>query len=241
VSTQREINGTSMRYDEDDCVLISALQHYVFCRRQCALIHIERLWDENRLTAEGRIMHDRAHSQETEMRGDCRIVRGLRLRSLWLGLVGVADVVEFYRRSHEPAAADDDDGYYGEIPGLKGRWRAVPVEYKRGKPKADHSDQVQLCAQAMCLEEMLEISIRSGFLFYGAVRHRHPVDFGSALREETEALSLELHAFLKAEKTPPAEYAKRCDSCSIVDLCMPESAGTGRSVRRYLSRALADE
>lgn len=204
------------------------------------MIHIERIWDENRLTAEGRLMHERAHSQETETSGDCRIVRGLRLRSLRLGLVGVADVVEFYGRRHEPAAADDDR-YYGEIPGLKGRWRAVPVEYKRGRPKADQSDEVQLCAQALCLEEMLNVSIKSGFLFYGAIRHRHPVDFTPALREETEALSLELHAFLEAENTPPAEHAKRCDSCSIVNICMPESAGAGRNVRRYISKALAEE
>jgi CRISPR-associated exonuclease Cas4 len=227
-------------YSEDDCVAISALQHFVFCRRQCALIHIEQVWNENRLTAEGRIMHERTHSQETEMRGDCRIVRGLRLRSLRLGLVGVADVVEFYGRRQEPAAADGDS-YYGEIPGLRGRWRAVPVEYKRGRPKTDQSDEVQLCAQALCLEEMLNVSIKSGFLFYGTIRHRQPVDFAPALREETEALSLELHAFLEAENTPPAEYAKRCDNCSIVDLCMPESAGAGRNVRRYISKALAEE
>jgi CRISPR-associated exonuclease Cas4 len=230
----------SPRFSENDLIPISALQHFVFCRRQCALIHIEQVWDENRLTAEGRIMHERAHSQDNEMHGDCRTVRGLRLRSLRLGLVGVADVVEFYRRPREQALADDDP-HYAEISGLKGRWRAVPVEYKRGKPKADHSDEVQLCAQALCLEEMLNVSIKNGFLFYGAVRRRHPVEISLALREETESLSIELHAFLEAELTPPAEYNKRCDSCSIVDLCMPESAGAGRSVRGYISKALAEE
>jgi len=227
-------------YIEDDLLPISALQHFVFCRRQCALIHIEGIWDENRLTAEGRIMHERAHSQEAEMCGDCRIVRGLRLRSLRLGLIGVADVVEFYKRPYKQASADDDK-FYNEIPGLKGRWRPVPVEYKRGKPKADHSDEAQLCAQALCLEEMLGVSIENGFLFYGTVRRRHQVDFTPSLREETEKLSFDLHAFLKAEKTPLAKYSKRCDSCSMIDLCMPESAGSGRDVQEYIVSLLAEE
>jgi len=230
----------SKNFSEDDLVPISALQHFVFCRRQCALIHIEQIWDENRLTAEGRIMHERAHSKETETHRDCRIVHGLRLRSLRLGLVGVADVVEFYKRPNESAAAAADL-FYGGIPGLKGQWRTVPIEYKRGKPKADHSDEVQLCAQTLCLEEMLNVSIKNGFLFYGAVRHRHPVDFDPVLRHETEGLSLELHTFLGEKKTPPADYNKRCDSCSIGDLCMPESAGAGRNVRRYISEAISEE
>jgi CRISPR-associated exonuclease Cas4 len=224
-------------YSPDDFVPISALQHYVFCRRQCALIHIEQIWDENRLTAEGRIMHERAHSQENETHGDCRIARGLRLRSLRLGLVGVADVVEFYGKLHEPVSADDER-FYCELSGMKGLWRAVPVEFKRGRPKTDHSDEVQLCAQALCLEEMLNVSIKDGFLFYGAVRHRHRVDFVVPLRKETEELCFKLHEFLKTENTPSAEYTKRCDSCSIVDLCMPKSAGAGRNVGRYISKVL---
>jgi len=223
-------------YSEDDLVPISALQHYVFCRRQCALIHIEQIWDENRLTAEGRIMHDRVHDQDTESRGDCRIVRGLRLRSFSLGLVGMADVVEFHKRSAETAESDS----FGEVPGLRGVWRAVPVEYKRGKPKADHSDEVQLCAQALCLEEMLEISIREGFLFYGAVKRRHPVEFSQALRDETKTLAYEIREFLEKGITPPAVYAKRCESCSILDLCIPESAGAGKKVDQYILGSLVD-
>jgi len=117
----------------------------------------------------------------------------------------------------------------------------VPIEYKRGKPKADHSDNVQLCAQALCLEEMLNVSIEKGFLFYGLTRHRHPVSFTTELREETETLASALHAFLEAKKTPPADYAKRCERCSIVDFCLPRSAGAGKNVRQYIARALTVE
>ncbi len=145
-------------YSEDDLFMISALQHYAFCPRQCALIHIEQAWLENRWTAEGRILHERVHEQEGESRAGVRIERGLPLRSLRLGLVGVADVVEFH-----------------PLPG--GGWQLFPVEYKRGKPKPDHCDEVQLCAQAMCLEEMMGVEVSQGALFYGKTRHRHDVAF----------------------------------------------------------------
>ena len=129
-------------FTEDNLLPISALQHLLFCERQCALIHLERAWQENRLTAEGRIMHERVHEGGDETRRDVRIVRGLRLRSLALGLVGIADVVEFHRAADGVA-----------VPESAGTWRPFPVEYKRGRPKSEPWDAVQLCAQALCLEE----------------------------------------------------------------------------------------
>ncbi len=147
-----------MSYAEDDLIPISALQHLIFCERQCALIHVEQAWDENRFTAEGRIMHERVHEAGEDSRGTVRVARGLSLRSLRLGLIGKADVVEFHRVE-------------------RGRWRPFPVEHKRGKPKPDESDKVQLCAQALCLEEMLGAEVPSGAIFYGRTRHRLEVAF----------------------------------------------------------------
>jgi CRISPR-associated exonuclease Cas4 len=162
-------------YAEDELLPISALQHYVFCPRQCALIHIEQLWSENVFTAEGRGLHEKVHDAESESRPGARIVRGLRLRSLELGLVGQADVVEFHRLGGPdqqnqiatvvPEGLPRNDMAGTAVPRLQGRYRAFPVEYKRDKPKADACDEVQLCAQAMCLEEMLGTSIAKGTLF----------------------------------------------------------------------------
>jgi len=226
-------------FTEDECLPISALQHYVFCRRQCALIHIENVWDENRLTAEGQILHEKVHSQDAESRGDIRIVRALRLRSIRLGLIGIADVVEFQKQSPEEVV--DSTGSFGEIKGSPGLWKATPIEYKRGKQKSDHCDEVQLCAQAICLEEMLGFSILEGFIFYGAVRRRHCVDLLTALRDETETVCRDLHEFLSRRMTPRAVYEKKCDSCSLLNLCMPESAGGGKSVSRYMARILDED
>ncbi len=154
-------------YSESDLLMLSAIQHLAFCERQCCLIHIEQAWAENRLTAEGRILHDRVHSENAESRGDVYIVRGLKLRSLQLGLSGVADVVEFHRVETGGVS----------LPGKKGQWKPFPVEYKRGKPKSDRCDEVQICGQAMCLEEMLDTRIENGALFYGAQHKRHEVVF----------------------------------------------------------------
>src|SRR6266542_4457015 len=144
-------------YAEDDLLPLSALQHLIFCERQCALIHIEQIWADNVLTVEGTFLHERTDSAAMESRASVRIARGLALHSLRLGLSGKADVVEFHR------AGDDRPGT--TLPGVSGRWVPVPVEYKRGKPKQDDSDRVQLCAQAVCLEEMLAVSVPSGALF----------------------------------------------------------------------------
>jgi len=209
-----------MSYNEQDLLPISALQHMVFCERQCALIHVERVWDENLFTAEGRIMHERVHERDRESRGDVRIERGLALRSLKLGVIGTADVVEFHRTG-------------------EGNWRPFPVEYKRGKPKADNCDKVQLCAQALCLEEMLDSEVSSGALFYGKTRHRLDVAFDHALRQETEKAAGKVREMIRKGVTPKANYTKKCKSCSLQGHCMPKLPQK-RSVKRYLARMVEE-
>jgi len=206
-------------YSEDELLPLSALQHLVFCERQCALIHLEGAWDDNRLTAEGRLLHERVHEAGDECRGDVRIARGLRLRSLRLGLTGQADVVEFHRQPD-------------------GTWRPFPIEYKRGRPKPDACDEVQLCAQAMCLEEMLGVEIPQGAIFYGQPRRRHDVALTAALRVQTENAAQRLHELLRSGETPAAVYEKKCDRCSLLELCMPRVAGQRKSAARYLAGAL---
>lgn len=208
-------------YTEDDLLPLSALQHLLFCERQCALIHIEQVWSENRYTAEGRIFHERVDGGERQSRNGVRIESAVPLRSLRLGLSGKADVVEYHRNE-------------------AGCWRPYPVEYKRGRPKAANWDQVQLCAQALCLEEMLQCIVPEGALFYGKNRRRQVVRFDDRLRRETEEAAGRLHDLIRSGRTPPARYAKKCESCSLLNLCMPRVAGAGKSVGRYLARVLAE-
>lgn len=220
-------------FTEDDLLPISALQHLSFCERQWGLIHLEGIWGENRLTAEGRHLHDRAHEDETEVRGDLRIARGLRLRSLMLGLSGKADVVEFHLKG-----ADETGGL--RLEGVAGMWQPVPVEYKRGKPKLDPCDEIQICAQALCIEEMTGAQVPEGMLFYGAPRRRYEVLFDAELRERTEALCARLHELARARKTPAARYDKKCDNCSLIDSCMPKTIGKRMKVEKYLMTAISD-
>jgi CRISPR-associated exonuclease Cas4 len=217
-------------YSEDELLPISALQHLAFCERQCALIHLEQVWDENRLTAEGRILHEKAHETESELRAGVYDARGLRVRSLKLGLAGMADVVEFH---------PDPTGV--SLPGRSGRWRPYPVEYKRGRPKQNISDHVQLCAQAICLEEMLGITVPVGAMFYGQPRRRQVVDFSPSLRGEVSRLAARLHLLIKQGITPPAVWARKCSNCSLLDWCHPKTAGAGKSARRYLGQMLSSE
>jgi len=207
---------------DSDLIPISALSHYSFCPRRCAFIHIEHQWEENRFTAEGRIMHERVHEEGSEMRAGVRIERGVSLRSLRLGLIGKADVVEFHRR---------EDGI----------WRPFPVEYKRGKPKPDHCDKIQLCAQALCLEEMIQAEIPGGALFYGQTRRRLDVVFDNNLRRETEEAARQVRELLNSGKTPKPVYAKRCDNCSLIADCLPKAIQKRRSVKNYLQRMMTGE
>ena len=201
-------------YDEDDLLPLSGLQHLQFCSRQWALIHIEGVWSENRFTVEGKHLHERVHEMESETRNGIKTVRGLLLRSLRLGLSGQADVVEFH------------PGEGTEVP--------FPVEYKRGRPKPDRCDEVQLCAQALCLEEMLHTSIPRGALFYGQPRRRHDVDFDESLRKETHALAETMHRLFDAGQTPVAVYESKCDNCSLYHWCLPKTTGATREVGPYL-------
>jgi CRISPR-associated exonuclease Cas4 len=207
-------------YDIDDLIQLSALQHFAFCPRQCALIHNEQIWSESLLTAEGRLMHERVHDERQESRRNLRIEFGVPLRSLRLGLIGKADVVEFHRMED-------------------GRWIPFPVEYKRGKPKADDSDKIQLCAQAICLEEMLNVHIENGALFYGRTRRREDVKFEAHLRSETEETARETHELIASGRTPPPAYSKRCDRCSLIEVCMPKAMQKKRTVKSYISRMVS--
>ena len=204
---------------DEDAIAISALSHYIFCPRRCALIHIEQIWDENRFTAEGRIMHERVHEADRESRGKVRIESGVWLRSLSFGLVGIADVVEFHRQPDKS-------------------WLPFPVEYKRGKSKKDDCDTVQLCAQALCLEEMLGVEIGSGALFYGKTRRRKDVVFDDGLRTKTEETAHGTQALIASGKTPPPIYQKKCDSCSLLGTCMPKTMEKKNRVADYLSKVI---
>ncbi len=206
-------------FNEEDLLQLSALQHLLFCERQCALIHIEQAWSENLFTAEGRIMHERVDTGSPETRKNVRLEFGVPLRSLRLGLIGKADVVEFHNK--------------------EGKWIPFPVEYKRGKPKEDNSDKVQLCAQAICLEEMLSIEIPRGALFYGKTRRRQDIAFDIPLRRETEDTAKRLHELIASGITPKPVYTKKCKSCSLVQLCLPKTCGK-KKVNQYLTSALRE-
>jgi len=210
--------------EDDDLLPLSALQHLAFCPRRCALIHGGREWAENRLTAEGRILHEAADSGETETRGDLRIARSLPLACRRLGLVGIADVVEF-RREAAPGGGDI--------------WRPFPVEYKRGRAQSLEADSIQLCAQGLCLEEMLNTPVPEGALFYGKPRRRRAVAFDAALRRRVEDLAHRLREVLASPRLPPPlADDPRCGSCSLLDICAP--ALCGRPVRSWTARRIAD-
>ncbi|MFH1310161.1 MAG: CRISPR-associated protein Cas4 [Candidatus Omnitrophota bacterium] len=209
-------------YSEDDFIQLSALQHYVFCPRQCALIHIEQVWVENLWTAEGRVMHERAHEEKIEARAGVRIERGVPLCSKRLGISGKADVVEFHKTAG-------------------GQWGPFPIEYKRGKPKADDCDIVQLCAQAMCLEEMLGVHIAEGAVFYGRIRRRLNVIFDEELRLKTERAAKEVHEFIAKGVTPKPRKMECCSSCSLVEICMPKDMEHPLSVKKYLEKVLGED
>ena len=197
-------------FTESELLPISALQHLIFCERQCALIHVEQLWAENVLTVEGRQLHEKAHDGKSETTGKIRIARSLWLKSNQLGLIGQADIVEFH-----------DDG------------QVIPVEYKRGRPKKDDSDRVQICAQAMCLEEMLDVSIRKAFLFYGTKQRRTEVAIDETLREIMRSKIQRLRQMINNRETPVVKRMPKCDKCSLIELCIPDSQRLSRGVHAW--------
>lgn len=219
-------------FSEDDLVPLSALQHFVFCERQCALIHVERLWVENRLTVEGRLLHRRAHAApgprgggQVVHREGVRLARAVPLRSLRLGLVGVADVVEFVRTDGGPAGPSET---------------VVPVEYKRGRPKSHDADRIQLCAQALCLEEMLGVEVAHGALYYGRTRRRDLVGFDGPLRARTEEVTAQVHAMIAKGVTPRARRMRKCERCSLLAVCLPDGASKRPSAAGYIAESLED-
>ncbi|MBF0602384.1 MAG: CRISPR-associated protein Cas4 [Nitrospirae bacterium] len=205
-------------------VPISALQHFLFCPRQCALIHLEQLWAENRWTAEGGVLHERVHEQTVERRPGVIIRRGMPVFSEKLGIGGQCDCVEWIPLGRS----------------RQGPWSAViPIEYKRGRPKVHDADTVQLCAQVLCLEEMLEISITEGALFYGEIRHRLPVTISAELRNTTLAAIEGVKKLFLEGVTPPGRYlAKRCRACSLSQLCLPRREGREEQASLWFRKGL---
>jgi len=225
-----------MEYNEDDFLLLSGIQHMAFCERQWALIHIEQIWEENIRTIEGKHLHERADNPfENESRGNRRIVRSMPIVSQQLGLRGVADVVEFQRSEVQI------EGETCQLEGRSGWWRPVPIEYKRGRPKPDDRDAVQLCAQAMAVEEMLQVHIPRGYLFYGQTKRREEIILSEVLRKRTIELSDRMHELVYEGKTPRAQKGKRCSQCSLVEQCQPYWMLKHRSVADYLTRMCQPE
>lgn len=214
-------------YSEEEYLMLSGIQHFAFCRRQWAMIHIEQQWAENYRTTAGELMHKKAHDEGSfEKRGELLIVRGLRISSRELGLSGQCDVVEFHR---------DDEGV--KLFGYEGKWTPVPVEYKHGAPKEDNADELQLCAQAICLEEMFQIRIPDGYLFYGENRRRSHVEFTKDLREAVKKAAREMHDLFQKGYTPNVKPTKKCRACSLEDLCLPKLQKTVK-VRTYIEQGI---
>jgi CRISPR-associated exonuclease Cas4 len=221
-------------YTEDDLLPISRFADLLYCERRAALHLVERVWTDNVFTAEGTVLHERVHDQTgTESRGDVRVARGLRLRSLKLGLSGVADVVEFVR-------LEDDDLRGVRLSAVAGRWRVFPIEYKRGSLKHEPAYEVQLCAQSLCLEEMLGANIDRGAVYFGQSARRLDVLFTDELRARTEEAARRMHVLVEQETTPPPHQDARCDSCSLVKQCLPKACRARHQVGDYLTMSLRE-
>ena len=201
-------------YSPDDFIQLSAVQHYAYCPRQCALIHLDMVWTENSATAEGRLLHEKADSGKVESRGKLKTVTGLLLCSHRLGVSGRADVVEFHKE--------------GRI------WQPFPVEFKRGRSKPSDEDRIQLCLQALCLEEMLDIIIPEGALFYGTSRRREAVAFTEPLRAQTVQTTALTRELLSQNRLPPPVNDARCKGCSLIDSCDPTRKSSDGKASRYL-------
>lgn len=215
-------------YSPDELLPLSGIQHFVFCRRQWALMYIERQWQENVLTVEGKLLHKRIDDPFfVETRKGVITTRSVPIASYRLGLVGVCDIVEF---SESPQGV--------KLPQREGLYLPAPVEYKRGHEKRDPSDESQLCAQAVCLEEMLAVTISAGYLYYGETRHRVEVELTGALRDLVGQMAAEMHAYFKRGYTPRVRTSKACRSCSIADVCLPELQGNVLTASQYIRQQI---
>lgn len=216
-------------YEEEEFLQLSGIQHFAFCRRQWALAYIELQWAENVRTVEGKLLHEKAHDvMSRETRGDLLISRAMPVCSRELGISGECDVVEFHRA---------EGGIL--LQGHEGAFIVTPVEYKRGSPKKNHVDILQLAAQAMCLEEMLCCEIPSGYLYYGETRHREKVELTEEIRSEVKAMFQEMHSYFSRRYTPKVKWSKSCNACSLKDVCMPV-LGKGRSAQKYVEEHLRE-
>jgi CRISPR-associated exonuclease Cas4 len=206
-------------YSDDNLLQLSGLQHLLYCPRQCALAYIEQQWTDNFFTAKGILMHEKAHNNKIERKKNVIIEHDIYVKSYALGLVGKSDIVEFHKFN---------DGNF--VP--------FPVEYKSGKAKKDNTDKVQLCAYALCLEEMMKIKISKGAIFYGKTRNRLDVEFNENLKSETILLAQEFHSLIDSEVTPQPKYSKKCDNCSLNELCLPKICDDKNNVKKYLENVV---
>lgn len=212
-----------MESNPDDYLMLSGIQHFEFCRRQWALIHIEQQWEENLRTVEGEWMHRNAHNGYfTEKRGDIIITRDMPVYSRIMEVTGKCDIVEFQRA---------DEGIM--LHGREGTYKVYPVEYKRGEPKENNSDVLQLTAQAMCLEEMMSCEINEGAIFYGEIRRRMKVEFSRDLREKVKSAFSEMHQYYNRRYTPKVKFSKACNACSLKNICLPK-LGKNKSAQKYI-------
>lgn len=219
-----------MEYAEDDYLMLSGIQHFKFCRRQWALIHIEQQWAENVHTVVGELMNKKAHDPYlVEKRKDLLVARSLPIASRKMGISGECDVVEFHRC---------EDGI--KLHGHRGNYSVYPIEYKKGKPKLTEEDRLQLAAQAMCLEEMFSTDIPEGALFYGETRRREAVEITEDLRQEVRNMFREMHQYFERKYTPKVKYSKSCTACSLKDICLPKLGKSG-SVKDYIHQMLKED
>ncbi len=217
-----------MEYREEEYLMLSGIQHFSFCRRQWALIHLEQQWDENLRTVEGNLFHKKAHDgYSSEKRGDVIVSRGMPVFSRTMGVSGVCDIVEFHR--------DDKRGI--PLYGREGKYLVYPVEYKKGQPKEEEEDILQMAAQAMCLEEMLGCNISKGYLFYGEIRRRMEVPLEEGIRQSVRDSFLEMHQYFQRNYTPKVRRTKACNACSLKNLCLPQLMKQ-KSARDYVDRQI---
>ena len=216
-----------MAYREEEWLSLSGIQHYAFCPRQWALIHVEQLWADNLRTVEGELLHQKAHdSSDRESRGDVLIMRGVSIQSRELGVSGQCDVLEFHREERGITLAQKE-----------GTWCPFPIEYKRGRPKENDADRLQLCAQAICLEEMLACKIEKGALFYGETRRREEVTFTPELRNTVHRFFAEMHGYFARGYTPKVKGSKSCGACSLAEECLPKILRKKR-VEEYIQNSI---
>jgi CRISPR-associated exonuclease Cas4 len=231
-------------YTPDDLLPLSGIQHFLFCRRRWALIHVEMQWKDNVLTVEGKQMHERADDPFfTEVRNGVITARSVPVASFRLGLTGVCDVVEFTPspRLRHPSPDGRGDGGEGDgvkLPNREGLYLPAPVEYKHGKPMEKPADKAQLCAQALCLEEMLSVTIPKGYLYYGEIRHRVEIELTPELRKLVKEMSDEMHNYFSRGYTPRVKTSKACRSCSLVDVCLPKLQEKAIPASKYIRQQI---